>query len=46
MADYSHPEVLVSTDGVAQHINDPKIRLVEVDVATSQYEQRQLPGSR
>jgi len=25
---YAHPEVLVSTDWVAQHLNDPKVRLV------------------
>jgi hypothetical protein len=29
MADYKHPEVLVATEWVAQHLNDPKIRLVE-----------------
>ena len=26
---YAHPEVLVSTDWVAQHLEDPKVRLVE-----------------
>ncbi len=25
---YAHPEVLVSTDWVEQHLNDPNIRLV------------------
>jgi thiosulfate/3-mercaptopyruvate sulfurtransferase len=38
MGEYKHPEVLVSTDWVAQHANDPKVRLVEVDVDTSSYE--------
>ncbi len=38
MADYKHPEVLVSTDWVLQHTDDPKVRLVEVDVDTSAYE--------
>ena len=28
---YAHPEVLVSTEWVAEHINDPKVRIVEVD---------------
>ncbi|MBZ5544523.1 MAG: sulfurtransferase [Acidobacteriia bacterium] len=37
MGDYKHPEVLVSTDWVAQHTDDPKVRLVEVDVDTSSY---------
>ena len=45
MADYAHPEVLVSTEWVAQHLNDPKIRLVEVDVDTSAYEQGHIPGA-
>ena len=45
MADYKHPEVLVPTDWVAQHINDPKIRLVEVDVDTSQYDQGHLANA-
>ena len=32
MADYKHPEVLVTTQWAADHANDPKVRLVEVDV--------------
>ena len=30
MTEYVHPEVLVSTDWVAQHLNDPKVRIVEI----------------
>jgi thiosulfate/3-mercaptopyruvate sulfurtransferase len=45
MAEYKHPEVLVSTDWVAQHLNDPKLRLVEVDVDTSAYGQGHIPGA-
>ena len=45
MADYSHPEVLVSTEWVAQHTNDPKARLVEVDVDTSQYDQGHIANA-
>src|SRR3970282_872195 len=45
MADYKHPEVLVTTDWVAQHLNDPKIRLVEVDVDTSQYDQGHIQNA-
>jgi thiosulfate/3-mercaptopyruvate sulfurtransferase len=26
---YAHPEALVSTDWVAEHINDPDVRIVE-----------------
>ena len=38
MADYKHPEVLVTTDWVADHLGDAKVRLVEVDVDTGAYD--------
>ena len=38
MADYKHPEVLVTTDWVAEHMGDAKVRLVEVDVDTGAYD--------
>ena len=31
MADYAHPEVLVTTDWLADHLNDEAIRILEVD---------------
>ena len=31
MTDYAHPEVLVDTEWVAQHHNDPNVRVAEVD---------------
>ena len=45
MAEYKHPEVLVSTQWAAEHLNDPKVRLVEVDVDTSAYDQGHIPGA-
>ena len=45
MAEYAHPEVLVSTQWVAEHLNDPKIRLVEVDVDTTAYDQGHIAGA-
>jgi len=45
MADYKHPEVLVSTDWVAQHTDDPKVRLVEVDVDTSSYDKGHIKNA-
>ena len=39
MSQYAHPEVLVSTDWVADHLDDPRVKLVEVDVDTEAYEQ-------
>jgi thiosulfate/3-mercaptopyruvate sulfurtransferase len=45
MADYAHPETLVSTDWVAQHLTDPKVRVVEVDVDTKSYDEGHVPNS-
>jgi thiosulfate/3-mercaptopyruvate sulfurtransferase len=45
MADYKHPEVLVSTQWASEHLNDPKVRLVEVDVDTTAYDQGHIPGA-
>ncbi len=45
MADYKHPEVLVSTNWAAQHTDDPKVRLVEVDVDTSAYEKGHIKNA-
>jgi thiosulfate/3-mercaptopyruvate sulfurtransferase len=45
MSDYAHPEVLVSTQWVADHAGDPKIRLIEVDVDTTAYDQGHIAGA-
>jgi thiosulfate/3-mercaptopyruvate sulfurtransferase len=45
MADYAHPEVLVSTDWVAQHLQDPKVRIAEVDVDNKAYDEGHVPGA-
>jgi thiosulfate/3-mercaptopyruvate sulfurtransferase len=45
MADYAHPEALVSTDWVAQHVKDPNVRVVEVDVDTNSYKEGHVPGA-
>ena len=42
---YAHPEVLVDADWVQQHLNDPKVRLFEVDVNTKSYEEGHIPGA-
>ena len=46
MAAYAHPEVLVETDWLASHLNDPKVRVAEVDYdPAANYEMGHLPGS-
>ena len=45
MSEYKHPELLVSTDWVAHNLNFPNVRLVEVDVDTTAYDQGHIPGA-
>jgi thiosulfate/3-mercaptopyruvate sulfurtransferase len=42
---YARPDTLVSTGWVADHLIDPRIRLAEVDVDTSAYQQGHIPGA-
>jgi thiosulfate/3-mercaptopyruvate sulfurtransferase len=45
MAEYAHPEVLVSTEWVASHASDPHVRIAEVDVDTKAYNEAHVPGA-
>jgi thiosulfate/3-mercaptopyruvate sulfurtransferase len=45
MTEYKHPEALATTEWAAQHLNYPKIRLVEVDVDTAAYDQGHIPSA-
>ena len=38
MAEYAKPDVLVSTDWLEEHLDDPNVRIIEVDEDTSAYE--------
>ena len=42
---YAHPEVLVSTDWVEQHLKDPKVRLIESNEDTLLYSSGHIPGA-
>jgi thiosulfate/3-mercaptopyruvate sulfurtransferase len=42
---YVHPEVLVTADWVQEHINDPKVRIVESDEDVLLYDMSHIPGS-
>lgn len=42
---YTHSEVLVDADWVQAHLNDPKVKLVEVDVDTNAYSEGHIPGA-
>jgi hypothetical protein len=32
MSEYAHPETVIGTDWVDEHLSDEKVKLVEVDV--------------
>jgi thiosulfate/3-mercaptopyruvate sulfurtransferase len=42
---YAHPDVLVSTDWVAEHLQDPNVRIVESNEDTLLYAAGHLPGA-
>src|SRR3954471_20229082 len=43
---YVHPEVLVSTAWLAEHLGDPKIRIIESDEDVLLYETGHIPGAQ
>jgi thiosulfate/3-mercaptopyruvate sulfurtransferase len=45
MLDYAHPEVLVDTQWVAERLNEPKVRIVEVGYDLSDYNSGHIPGA-
>jgi thiosulfate/3-mercaptopyruvate sulfurtransferase len=42
---YAHPEALVDTDWVAEHLHDRSVRLVEIDVDTTAYDSGHIAGA-
>ncbi len=42
---YANPDVLVSTDWVAEHLNDPNVRLVESNEDVLLYDTGHIPGA-
>src|SRR6266540_2558353 len=42
---YANPAALVSIEWVAQHMGDPTVRLLEVDVNTTAYEKGHIAGA-
>jgi thiosulfate/3-mercaptopyruvate sulfurtransferase len=43
--DYAHPDALVSTAWVAQHLKDPQVRIVESDEDILLYDTGHIPGA-
>jgi thiosulfate/3-mercaptopyruvate sulfurtransferase len=42
---YAHPEALVSTEWVAQHLSDPKVRIIESNEDALLYPSGHIPGA-
>jgi thiosulfate/3-mercaptopyruvate sulfurtransferase len=46
VSEYAHPEVLVTTEWLGEHLNDPNVRVLEVDYdPANAYELGHIPGS-
>ena len=44
MAEYAHPELLVETEWLAQHLDDPNLRIVDCDTRDA-YRRAHIPGA-
>ena len=45
MSDYAHPEVLVDTQWLKEHLHDPNVRVVEVDTSNEVFQDAHIPGA-
>jgi thiosulfate/3-mercaptopyruvate sulfurtransferase len=45
MSEYANPGALVETDWLAEHLDDPRVRVIEVDEDTTAYDKGHIPGS-
>ncbi|MEM9008863.1 MAG: sulfurtransferase [Cyanobacteria bacterium P01_F01_bin.86] len=45
MTDYAQPKVLVDTQWLAEHLNDPSLRIVEVDMSADSCANAHIPGA-
>ena len=43
--EYAHPEALVNTDWIAQHLNDPNVRIIESNEDVLLYDTGHIPGA-
>ena len=45
MTQYATPEILVSTQWLADHLKDPNLRIVEVDMSPENHKDAHIPGA-
>ena len=45
MTHYAHPEVIIDTQWLTDHLNDPNLRILEVDMNPDSYKGAHIPGA-
>lgn len=45
MSQYAHPEILVDTNWLENHLDDPNFRIIEVDMSQEPYQDAHIPGA-
>ncbi|MGL5074953.1 MAG: sulfurtransferase [Waterburya sp.] len=45
MSQYTYPETLVDTQWLSEHLNDPTVSIIEMDLSSEAYEQGHIPSS-
>jgi thiosulfate/3-mercaptopyruvate sulfurtransferase len=45
MSEYAHPEVLVDTQWLLEHLHDPTVRVVEVNMSPASFQAAHMPGA-
>ena len=45
LSDYAHPEALATTEWVSEHLDDPNVKLVEINVDDDTYDSGHIPGA-
>ncbi len=45
MSSYAHPEVLVDTQWLMEHLDDPTVRILEIDMSPDRYRAAHIPGA-
>ena len=42
---YAHPETLVETQWLVEHLDDPQLRIIQMDMNSEAYDKEHIPGS-
>ncbi|MDJ0534162.1 MAG: sulfurtransferase [Xenococcaceae cyanobacterium MO_207.B15] len=45
MSEYVHPETLVDTQWLSEHLEDPNVRIIEMDLSSQFYDNGHIPGA-